>query len=235
MRLWYRCIRGFADLVLRVVAEREVHGLERLPTSGPILVAANHGSFWDPPVLGVALPRELHYMAKAELFEVPVFGSLIRSLNAVPIRRGVADLQGIARAREVLAGGGALLVFPEGGRMKDGRLHPARPGLGLLESHARVPIVPVYVSGTNHIRRCVLRLEKVRITVGEPLPETLWFPTGESTTPTAGRALYQAIGDRVMQEIALLRQQEETTRSGAAPATTTSQRAGSTEQGETPE
>jgi 1-acyl-sn-glycerol-3-phosphate acyltransferase len=112
-----------------------------------------------------------------------------------------------------------VLVFPEGGRMKDGRLHPARPGLGLLVSLARVPVLPVHVAGTNRIRRCMARRERVRITIGEPLPETLWFPAGASSTRT-GRDLHQQVGDRVMREIALLRQrQEAAARSGVAPAT----------------
>ena len=103
--------------------------------------------------------------------------------------------------------------------MKDGRLHPALPGLGHLVSRARVPVVPVYVSGTNRIRRCVLRRDRVRITVGAPLPATLWSSAGEESTRT-GRDRHRSIGDRVMQEIALLRrQQEETARNGAAPDT----------------
>ena len=115
--------------------------------------------------------------------------------------------------------------------MKDGRLHSALPGLGLIEARTRAPILPVYVSGTNRIRRCMVRREKVRVTIGKLLPPDTWFPEDHSST-LAGRALYQAISDRVMLEIALLaKQQEETTRSGVAPATTTSQRAGSHERG----
>src|SRR4029078_2227482 len=129
-------------------------------------------------------------------------------------------------AEAALARGEVLLVFPEGGRMKDGRLHPALPGLGLLVARTRAPVVPVYVSGTNRIRRCMVRREKVRVTVGAVLPPDTWFPEDRSTT-LAGRALYQAISDRVMKEIALLKKQEETTRSGVAPATSTSNRASS--------
>ena len=211
MRPWYGFVHRLAAALLRFLLAREVRGLERIPKSGGVILAANHGSFWDPPVLGGTVPREITFLAKAELFEAPLFGALIRSLNSIPIRRGVADLAGIGRAVDGLSKGAALLVFPEGGRMKDGRLHPARPGLGLLEAHARVPIVPIYISGTSHIRRCLLRLERVRVTVGEPLPETLWFPAG-TDPPQTGRALHQAIGDRVMHEIALLRQQEEAAR-----------------------
>ena len=219
MGRWYRGIRALANGLLDALLVREVDGLERVPRAGGLIVAANHGAFWDPPVLGATLPRELHYLAGAEFFAVPGFAALIRSLNAIPIRRGVADAAGLERARSLLAGGAAVRVFPEGGRMKDGRLHPARPGLGLLVSRARVPILPVHVAGTNHIRRCMARREHVRIAIGEPLPETLWFPAGATSTRT-GRDLHQQVGDRVMQEIALLRHRPEAApRSGAAPAT----------------
>jgi 1-acyl-sn-glycerol-3-phosphate acyltransferase len=219
MGRWYRAVHGVANGVLGALLVRQVSGLEHVPGQGGVIFAANHGSFWDPPVLGASLPRELHYLTGAEFFAVPGFGALIRSLNAIPIRRGVADLSGLDRVTRLLEEGAAVLVFPEGGRMKDGRLHPARPGLGLLASRARVPIVPLHVAGTNHIRRCMARRERVRIMIGEPLPATLWSSTGASSTRT-GRDLHQQIGDRVMQEIALLRRrQEEATRSGAAPAT----------------
>ena len=204
MRPWYRFILTIADLILRVVMSRDVKGKQHVPRTGPFILAANHGSFWDPPVLATSMPREIHFLAKSTLFEVPLFGALIHSVNALPIRRGANDPAGITRAIDVLARGGVLLLFPEGGRMKDGRLHPARPGLGLIEAQARVPIVPVYVQGTSRIRRCLVRAEKVRIRIGEPLPETLWFPAGVTTTRT-GRELHQEIGDRVMQEIARLR------------------------------
>jgi len=231
MRPWYRGVRALASGILEVLLTREVTGLAHVPESGGVIVASNHGAFWDPPVLGVVLPRPLRFMARASFFGVPLFGPLIRSLGAFPVRPGTADLSGLRAAEAVLARGEVLLVFPEGGRMKDGRLHPPLPGLGLITALTRAPIMPVYVSGTNRIRRCLVRREKVRVTVGKPLLAELWFPPGQTST-LAGRALYQAISDRVMQEIALLaRQQEETTRSGDAPATITSQRAGSHERG----
>jgi 1-acyl-sn-glycerol-3-phosphate acyltransferase len=231
MRPWYRIVRGIAAGLLRVLLPREVHGLEHVPKDGGIIVASNHGAFWDPPVLGVLLPRELRYMARASLFDVPLFGPLIRSLGAFAVRKGTADMTGLRAAEAALAAGDALLLFPEGGRMKDGRLHPPLPGLGLIAARTRAPIVPVYVSGTNRIRSCMARRAKVRVTVGRPLPAELWFPPGETST-LAGRALYQAISDRVMQEIAhLRREQEEATRSGVAPATSTSSTASSHERG----
>jgi len=212
MGTWYRAVRSVASGALKVLLTREAFGLSHLPAEGGIIVAANHGSFWDPPVLGIVIPRPLRYMTRASFFSVPLFGALIRSLGAFPVRKGIADLSGLRAAEAALARGEVLLVFPEGGRMKDGRLHPALPGLGLLVARTRAPVVPVYVSGTNRIRRCMVRREKVRVTVGKVLPPETW--EGREATTLAGRALYQAISDRVMQEIALLKQG-----SGAAPAT----------------
>jgi len=204
MRQGYAAARAVTDGLLGVLLRRRVTGLEHVPQTGPVLLAANHASFWDPPVLGATLPRELRIMTRASFFGVPGFGALLRSLGAFPVERGAPDQRAFRHARDVLLGGGALLMFPEGGRMKDGRLHPGLPGVGLLAALTRAPIVPVYVAGTNRIRRCIARLEDVRIAIGEPLPEALWASPGTTTTPSC-RALHQEIADRVMQEIARLR------------------------------
>src|SRR5262245_51471306 len=161
MHPWYAFILSSARAIIQVVGRLEIQGRDRVPLTGGLVIASNHHSFWDPPTVAVSLPRETHFLAKEQLFRVRGFGSLIRSVNAIPIRRGMADLSGISRALEVLRGGKCLLVFPEGGRMKDGELHRAKPGLGLVVAHARVPVVPVYVSGTNHIRRCLARKERI--------------------------------------------------------------------------
>src|SRR5262249_44676274 len=153
---------------------------------------------------------------KEQLFRIQGFGSLIRSVNAIPIRRGVADLTGIARVLDVLRSGGCLLVFPEGGRMKDGQLHRAKPGLGLIVAHARVPVGPVYLSGTNHIRRCLARQERIRVQFG-PLITVEALLEGDAEP---GRALYQRVSDRVMDEITRLKRESEGTESNAAPGPT---------------
>lgn len=204
MRPWWRVARTAADGLLRLLLRREVHGLERIPRAGGVILAANHGSFWDPPVLGATLPREFATMTRASFFGVPGFGALLESLGAFPVERGGSNRRALQHAVRVLEEGGALLVFPEGGRMKDGLLHRGLPGLGLLAARARVPVVPIHVAGTNHIRRCIARRESVRIAIGEPLPAALWPPAGDPSTPS-GRARHQAISDRVMQEIARLR------------------------------
>jgi 1-acyl-sn-glycerol-3-phosphate acyltransferase len=194
-----------------------VSGLDRIPLSGGLIVASNHISFWDPPLIGSILPREVSFLAKEELFRQPGLGQLIRSLNAIPIRRGVADLTGMARAMEALKAGNALLMFPEGSRMRDGELHPARPGVGMLAVNADVPVLPCCISGSNRPSRWWYRGARVRIVFGAAKP---WRElVGSEVDLTPGRALYQSVADGAMREIAALKAGQQTSASyGAAQA-----------------
>lgn len=205
---WHYSVAKFAvGTCLRAVTGWRVWGREQIPRSGGLIVASNHISFWDPPLIGAILPREVHYLAKEELFSNPVFGAVIRSYNAIPIRRGMVDLSGMARAVETLRRGGALMLFPEGTRMRDGRLHPARPGVGMMAVNAGVPVVPCYISGSDRPGRWLLRRERVRVTFGVPWTwQELAGPEGDLTP---GRALYQRVSDAVMAEVARLRAEQE--------------------------
>jgi 1-acyl-sn-glycerol-3-phosphate acyltransferase len=157
----------------------------------------------------------MYFLAKEELFSTPVLGPLIRGWNAIPIRRGAADLSGLARAIETLKRGGALLLFPEGSRMRDGELHPARPGLGLMAVSADVPIAPCYISGSNRPGRWWCRGARVRLTFGAVRGWRDYAEPEANASP--GRALYQRIGQSAMQDIAgLKREQEQAASRGAA-------------------
>lgn len=207
MGAYYSAIRLLVGATFGVVAGWEVRGRDRIPPKGGLIVASNHISFWDPPLIGSAMPREIHYLAKEELFSTPVLGPLIRSLNAIPIRRGAADLTGLARAIETLKQGGALLLFPEGSRMRDGELHPARPGLGLLAVSAGVPIATCFVSGSNRPGKWWTRRMRVRIDFGVTRDWREY--AGAEADAAPGRAMYQSIGDAVMRDIAALKREQE--------------------------
>jgi 1-acyl-sn-glycerol-3-phosphate acyltransferase len=186
-----------------------------VPRNGGVIVASNHISFWDPPLIGAAVPRELHFLTRDDLFGMPVVGALIRSMNAIPIRRGVADLAGMARAMDRLREGAALLMFPEGGKMQDGGSHPARPGVGMMAVNAGVPIVPCSIRGSDRRRGWWTRRGRVRLWFG---PARSWQElAGTEDDLTPGRALYQRVSDAAMREIMILRtgQQTEATRGAA--------------------
>lgn len=203
MRPYYSAARLFASGCLRILTGWDVRGRHHVPREGGVIVASNHISFWDPPLIGAAVPRELHFLTREDLLRKPVLGTLIRSMNAIPIRRGVADLTGMSRAIDRLANGAALLMFPEGGKMQGGGSHPARPGVGMMAVHADVPIVPCCISGSDHPRQWWTRGARVRLWFGPARP---WrdLVDGEDE-PVPGRALYQRVGEAVMREIAILR------------------------------
>lgn len=215
MGSYYSVTRFLVSGCFRVVTGWEVTGRERVPAAGGLVIASNHISFWDPPLIGSALPRECHFLAKEELFATPLLGPVIHSLNAIPIRRGLADLSGMSRAIEVLKRGEALLMFPEGSRMRDGELHPARPGVGMMAVSADVPILPCFISGSGRPGKWWNRSSRVRISFGTARG---WQDlAGPDSDLTPGRALYQRVGEEVMREITELRAgQRKTASRGAA-------------------
>jgi len=191
--VWWVARAALAPL-FRLVFRLRVSGVENIPVGGPTLFVANHISMWDPPMIGYALVRRrrIYFMAKSELFRVPVLGWAIRRTGAFPVERGGADRSAIRTAREVLARGDALLMFPEGTRNRDGRIQPAWPGAGALGLADHVRVVPVAIDGSNR------PIGPVRVRVGRPL-DLSGLPDG----PRAERN--QAAAERMMDAIGALR------------------------------
>ncbi len=148
---------------LRVLRRFRVVGAELVPAAGPLIIACNHVSYLDPPTLGAACPRPVLYMAKVELFRIPVLGPLIRALGAFPVDRSRGDVAAIKAAARVLQAGAVFGIFPEGGRNPE-RTKQAQMGVALLASLSGAPVIPAYVSGT-----AAGRLAPVTVTFGEPL------------------------------------------------------------------
>ena len=177
--------------VLRVVFRFRALGAENVPREGAVLLAANHASMLDPPVVGAGAPRPLHFMAKAELFRIPLFGGLIRRLNAHPVERDGADAGALREALGLLRAGKALLVFPEGTRGTEGTLRPGRPGTGMLAALSEAPVVPVYIQGSGRaLPRGATCPRRARITVAYGPP--LRFGHAR------GREHYQRITEEIM-------------------------------------
>jgi 1-acyl-sn-glycerol-3-phosphate acyltransferase len=165
MSLWfYHFAQGVVRLILTVGNRFSVIDAHNVPAEGPAIVACNHVSYLDPPALGCALPRPMAYMAKVELFAIPVLGPVIRALGAFPIDRSRGDVAAIKQAAAVLGTGALLAMFPEGTRNVDGSAKP-QLGVALLASMTGAPVVPAYVSGTSQAKR----LAKVTVIYGEPV------------------------------------------------------------------
>ncbi|MDQ2985501.1 MAG: 1-acyl-sn-glycerol-3-phosphate acyltransferase [Armatimonadota bacterium] len=178
---------------------RVLHG-ERMPMSGPVILAANHASFADPPVVAVSTNRRLNFMAKAELFKPPVFGPLIRRIGAFPIQRDVADTAAVKHTLALLADGEAVLVFPEGGRGDGKTLGEANKGVTLLAMKSGAPVLPVGIAGTHlWLPQGAKFPRRARLTVafGEPF-------TFSAVEGRHGKDARNAFGDILMEKIAEL-------------------------------
>lgn len=168
----YAILKPIAVALMRLYFRVEARGAEHVPSTGPVLLVANHVSVLDPPLIGGMSGRPLSFMAKEELFRVPLLGWLIRHLNARPVRRDNSDPRALKDALTVLHAGEALLVFPEGTRGPEGAVREAKPGAGLLAVMSGAAVVPVYIQGTGRAlpRGCVWpRPAKVVVRFGPPL------------------------------------------------------------------
>ena len=150
--------------------------LEPLPPlpDGPLIFASNHESALDIWVLFKVLPRSVRFIAKAELFRLPVFGAYMRLGGHVPVdRRNHAQaVQSLRQAGEVVRAGTSLIVFPEGTRSLDGRVHPFKKGPFVVAMEAGVPVVPVAISGSGKVtpkRAIAIWPGPIRVAVGEPV------------------------------------------------------------------
>ncbi len=168
-RIQWQLYRPFARSYFRL----SIRGLNHIPSSGPVLLAANHCSFLDPPLIGLGVPRQIAFLAKEELFSVPVFGRWIRTLGAYPVARGKGGLRAIKTALRLLKEGHAVLVFPEGTRSSNGQLIPFEDGLAWLSIKTGTEVIPIFIGGTYRAlprNAWIPKPVKVRIQVGEPIP-----------------------------------------------------------------
>lgn len=176
-RWWQRAIYFVIVNTLRAAARvlflARYRGRNLVPRSGAFVLVANHVSFLDPPVAGIASPRRIHYMARASLFRNRFFGGLIRILGSHPIVREGTDRRGLMATIEVLQQGQPIVVFPEGHRSRDGSFQPFQRGFLLLVKRARVPVVPAWIDGTRKILPPSARFPgwaRIRVRFGPPIP-----------------------------------------------------------------
>ncbi|WP_094602810.1 1-acyl-sn-glycerol-3-phosphate acyltransferase [Sporomusa silvacetica DSM 10669] len=190
----YKLLRIFFAIIFSLVFRWRTSGTENIPAGG-VIIAANHISLWDPPVVGTALSRKAHFMAKEELFTNPVFGWLISRLGAFPVKRGAGDRTAIRTALTLLKNDSILVIFPEGTRSKDGKLGAPEAGLALLALKAGVPVVPAAILGTNKLFHDGNLLPKFQVIFGKPII---------FNRDNAGKENMEEMSIRVMTEISHL-------------------------------
>jgi 1-acyl-sn-glycerol-3-phosphate acyltransferase len=181
-RLWYEGTYWLAYAAGTLGLSLRTEGARHMPRRGPALLVANHQSFLDPVLVGLAARRPLRFLARQTLFRHRALAWLIRSLGAVPVdHRGVAK-EGLRTSLDLLQAGEALLVFPEGHRTETGQMQPLRPGVHLLLKRSGAPVVPVGIAGAFRAMPRSRRLPQlaplfwpaskgaVAVSVGRPLP-----------------------------------------------------------------
>lgn len=190
--LWQKCFIAFFSY--RVI------GKEKLVTEGPVLIASNHESFLDPPLVGIAYDKEVYYLARKTLFRG--FGAwLYPRLNSIPVDQERPDMTSLKTIIKLLKQGQQVVVFPEGARTLDGELQEGQPGTGLIVAKSKAVVQPVRIFGARQaLPRGSSKMNFCPITlvVGDPItfsPEEL---------KAKGREEYQKISDKIMEEIAKL-------------------------------
>ncbi len=153
--------------LVQVFARLRVYGAERVPREGGLVIAANHFSWIDPPALGAACPRTIHYMAKVEAHRVPGLGELMRSFGAFPVRRGESDREAVRTMRRIVQEGDALGMFVEGTRQRSGVPGKAQPGAAMVAIAEGVPVVPAAIHGSQRWR--LGNFAPVSVAWGRPL------------------------------------------------------------------
>jgi 1-acyl-sn-glycerol-3-phosphate acyltransferase len=172
MKLFYRFCRFGFRLYLRIFYRLQVHGIEHI-VPGRGIIASNHTSFLDPPVIGACWPEEIFFLARKSLFTPPLFGTLIRHLNAFPVTGTLQDISSIKLVCKLLEEERKVLIFPEGIRSSDGELAPLKTGIGMIALRCGAPIIPVYLQGCyeiwNRWKRFPKLWGKITCVIGSPI------------------------------------------------------------------
>ncbi len=206
-RWWYRMNFWVQGATLTLGFSLRTEGMEHVPRTGPALLVANHQSFLDPPMVGVAARRRLCFLARKSLFRHRGLACLLRSLNAVPVDQEGVGIEGLRVLLQKLREGEAVMVFPEGNRTPDGTMQPLMPGIHLLIKRAPAPIIPIGIAGAY------AAWPRWRLL---PVPAPLFMSAGPGTLavaigrPLDGRRLAALPREQVLKELfdAIQRMQE---------------------------
>lgn len=188
-------------VVSRIFLRYRTIGAEHIPKKGGVLLAANHASYADIPLLGCGVARRLAFLGRSNLFPNPALKWMLRSLGWIPLKTDRLDRQAFGEAIKLLKAGKPVVIFPEGTRTPNGKLQPGKPGIGVIVAEAECQVVPVYIGGTYKVLpmgSSRIRLHPVVVTFGEPISFS------EGTQTYQGKAFYEHVSRTVMARIAEL-------------------------------
>jgi 1-acyl-sn-glycerol-3-phosphate acyltransferase len=206
---FYAFMRSIIIVLSKLFFRLEIHGAEKLPSQGGVLLVPNHASNLDPTTIACLLPRQVHFLAKEELF-VGLLGKFLLKVNAHPLKRSGIDRAAIRLCRDLLRQGHVLMLFPEGQRTKTGELLEPKPGAALIAAQARVPLVPAYIQGSLEAMPTGakwIKPKKIRVFIGDPF---MLEDIDVVTMPK--KDYYEMAGQVIMQKIKELETQARTMR-----------------------
>ncbi len=198
----YYLIVSMARAVLKSCFNVRVINREKLFEDGPCIYVANHQSFLDPPAIGQIFEEEVHFLARKTLFDNPVLNVIFPRRNILPIDQERPDPSSILKVLRTVKDGGRILIFPEGSRSPDGKIHDAMPGIGLILGRlSGVPVIPIRIEGAYeclpiHAKR--LRNVPITVSIGDPIPFT------EQELKARTREGQKALGKKIMDAISAL-------------------------------
>ncbi len=207
MNIWYRLGWLSYRALFRFYFGWRVYNPERVPLNGGVILASNHASYLDPPLVGSGVRRGINYLARENLFRFPVMGWVLRQWQVVPVDREGGGAKGLKNILDRLLAGGAIIMFPEGTRTRDGKFQPARSGIGLTVIKSTAPVVPVRVFGTfeaygRHMR--LPRPRRVAVKYGQPMLFEQLRAEAKVCSKQRLKEIYQQVADELMAAIAKL-------------------------------
>ena len=201
MTLVYNIFYNLSKLLAYGLFSMKVVHRERMVEEGPLILAVNHSSYFDPPLAGICSQRDVYYLARKSLLKWPFFGPLFPDMNVIPVERDGNDMSALREVIKKVKAGNGIVLFPEGTRSKDGNLQPAKAGIGLIIAKTKAPVLPMRIFGAFEAipkGKKGVKFTKITVVIGHAIHFT------EEELADQSRENYQKLSDRVMEEIAKL-------------------------------
>jgi 1-acyl-sn-glycerol-3-phosphate acyltransferase len=204
MKPLYWFFHTLFGMIARVAFQYRAYGQENIIEEGPAIMAVNHQSYLDPPLVGITCKNELYYLARKTLFEKKLLGPIISRVNALPVDLSRGDLAAFRSVMKLLQEGHRTVIFPEGTRSLTGQIQKARPGIGMIIARTLAPVVPIRIFGSFEAwpKGGKIRPHPITVVVGKPIR----FKKDDFAAHN--REVYQKISEQVLAAVAALEMPE---------------------------